>query len=106
MTTERRKNELNMHFFKRPLRRLDSYYILVFNESAMAICWEDGEYWRASLIGSQTNGAIVSTLGRTPREALRKLEKKTLKAVKAFVSTFALVFREMGAHFKKSISAK
>lgn len=106
MTTERQKNERNMHFFKRPLSRLDTYYILLVDKNAMVMCWDDGKCWRATLSGARTSGSLVSTTGRTPREALRKLEKKTIKAVKAFVSTFALVFREMGTHFRKLINAK
>ena len=106
MTTERKKNERNMVFFKQPLSRLDTYYVLLFNEDAMVMCWDDGERWRASLMGAKTNGTIVSATGRTPREALRRLEQKTLVAIRGFVSTFALVFREAGLLFKKALTGK
>jgi hypothetical protein len=107
MTTERQKNERNMVFFKRQLSRIDTYYVLLFNEHAMVTCWEDAEgRWRAGLSGARANGSLVTASGRTPREALRKLEKKTIKAIQTFVSTFAVALREAGVFFKKVTTGK
>jgi len=94
-----------MHFFKRQLTRLDTYYILIMNKNAVVVCFQDGDYWVAHM-NISAHGSLCVARGRTPREALRKLEKKTTRAVQAFVSTFASVFREVGLHFKKAFSSK
>jgi hypothetical protein len=101
MTTERRKNERNMHFFKRPLTRLDTYYVLVLDKNAMVMCWDDGLRWRARIQGPALNGTIVSATGKTPRAALWKLERRSVTAAKALVKTFALVMREITPFVRK-----
>jgi len=96
-----------MHFFKHPLSRLDTYYVLLLNKDAMVTCWEDAEgRWRAGLSGARSDGQIVTATGRTPREALRVLEKKTLKAIGAFVSTFSSILRAAGIYWRTSILGK
>ena len=88
-----------MHFFKRPLTRgfTRSWYQLTLDKHAQVICWDAGHCWRAKIIGTSPSNALVTTEGGTPREALRKLERKTMASVKALVKTFAIVFRALGA---------
>jgi len=95
-----------MRFFKQELSRVDTYYVLLMNEHAMVVCWDDGERWRATLSGVRSNGALVESTGRTPREALRRLEAKTITAIKLFVSTFAAAFREAGLFVRKALLTK
>lgn len=92
-----------MHFFGKQLVYNGSYYHWNLDKNAMVICWDDGKRWSAKLAGSSLTSSWVVATGKTPREALRKLERKTLSTIRQLVKTFAVAFRELGNSLLKLI---
>ncbi len=98
-------------FYGRPLVPMGFMWSLSLGKGATVICWSayaqpkrlktglepSKRMWLAKIVGSQPGCDIIVVRGRTPNEALRKLEKATILMVRDFVRIFAGVFRQVGS---------
>lgn len=101
-----------LQFFGRHLAFNGSHFHLSMSRSVTVICWEalsqpkrskkHGDdpphlwYWHAKIVGVAPDNEFIVVRGRTPWEAMRKLEKATLKAIREFVRVFAVACRQIG----------
>jgi len=97
-------------FYGRELLPEGHYWKLDWAEAVTVVCWSSYQQpkriktglepaklvWSAKLVGRTADTVIIIAHGRTPREALRNLERQTLKMVRTFVKTFAAVFASIG----------
>jgi hypothetical protein len=90
-------------FYGRPLANNGVYWALRLDKNATVVCWADGKSWTARINGSYADVAIVFARGRTRSEALRKLERKTLRTVREFVRVFAPVFAQVGSELLRVV---
>jgi predicted ABC-class ATPase len=101
-----------MKFFGRELSNTGSHWQLSMDKHVTVIVWSAlaqsrnkkwGDdpphlwYWHAKIVGVKPGNDFVVVRGRSPAEALRNLEKATLKAVRDFVQVFAVAFRQIGS---------
>lgn len=103
-------------FYGRPLIPAGFMWSLNLGKNATVICWSgyvqqkrtksrllppEKRVWFAKIVGSQPGCDVIVVRGRTPNEALRKLEKATAEMVREFVRIFAGVFRDVGSELMR-----
>jgi len=100
-----------LKFFGRELESTGSHWQLSMDKHVTVVVWSGlapsrskkwGDdpphlwYWHAKIVGVKPGNDFIVVRGRSPAEALRKLEKATLQAIRDFVRVFAVAIRQVG----------
>lgn len=97
-------------FFGRELANTGSHWQLSMDKHVTVIVWSAlapsrskkwGDdpphlwYWHAKIVGVKPGNDFIVVRGRSPADALRKLEKATQQAIRDFVRVFTVAFRNI-----------